>query len=233
MKSILSLLSAKTVLSLSTAILAFGFVTPAAKAATYNLGCSSSLFCSNNQSSFNFMDDGINVNVTGFINGDPSQSRKVSQTALGLGILGGNLGSGQVDSGFKNKPETLRLSFDHLVEAITADFRLVNESLLPGTDSVKVIFDGVNTIFEGPITPTGGFFQGFPGVVNFTKGDTGSTLDFTLTDSNDGFRLYGVTVAKAKPVAVPEPTGVIGLLSFGIIGLATKKKLMVKPAIAQ
>lgn len=228
MKSIFSLLSTKTVLSLSTAILALGFVTPAARAATYNLGCSG-LFCGNTQSSFDFTSDGIGVEITGFVKGNPSKSRNVNQTVNGLGVLGKNAGTGQVDSGAKKKPETLRLSFDHVVEALTAEFRLVNEPLLPGRDSVKVIFDGVNTIFDGPITPTGGFFQGFPGVVEFTAGQTGTVLDFTLTDKNDGFRLFSLDVAKANPVDVPEPTAVIGLLTMGAIGLATKKK-RIQPA---
>lgn len=232
MKSVLSLLSKKAVLGISTAILALGVITPAAKAANFNFSCSSGLLCHNAQSSFGFTDDGIGVSVTGFVKNDPSKSRKVDQTAAGLGILGENFGSGQVDSGLKNEPETLRLSFDYVVEAITAEFRLVNESFLPGRDSVKVIFDGVNTIFEGPITSTGGLFQGFPGVVNFTKKDTGSILDFTLTDNNDGFRLYGLEVVKAQPVDVPEPTAVIGLLAFGVIGLATKKKRVVGEANA-
>ena len=221
MKSIFSLLSKKTALGLSTAILALGFITPSVKAATFNFGdCSTAC---GNAKSFNFTDDGVGVSVTGFIKGDPSQSRKVSKRATGLGVLGNNFGSGQVDSGFFKKPETLRLTFDHVVEALTAEFRLVNEPLFPGKDSVKVIFDGVNTIFEGPITPTSGQF--FPGIVNFTAGNTGSILDFTLTDGNDGFRLYSLEVDK---VDVPEPTAVIGLLTLGAIGLATKKKRIQK-----
>ena len=228
MKPIFSLLSKKTVLGISTAILALGFVAPAAKAATFDFGCSS-LFCSNTQSSLNFMDDGIGVNVTGFVKGKPGKSRDVKQTVLGLGILGQNKGSSlQVDSGFKNKPETLRLSFDHVVEALTAEFRLASHK-----DSVKVIFDGVNTIFEGPISSTGGLFQGLPGIVNFTAGETGSILDFTVTDKNDSFSLYSLEVAKAAPVDVPEPTAVIGLLTVGAVVLATKKKRIQRSVLIQ
>lgn len=206
------------------AIAAAGMVvaSSSAQAATYNFACSG-LFCSSSSPAFNFSDDGIGVSVTGFVNGDPTMQRKVNQSIFGLGVLGGNLGTGQVDSGLFGIPETLRLTFDQTVEALVAEFRLVGEPFTSGTDSVKVIFDGVNTIFEGVIPSTGGFLQAFPGTVSFLAGDTGTQLDFTVSDPDDGFRLYSVEAIAAQPAAVPEPASILGLLVLGAVGATTKR----------
>ncbi len=149
------------------AAVSLGAATKQVEAATFDLACGG-LLCLNTAPSFGFSDDGIGLTVTGLVSGVPgSPAREVNQSFLGLGVFGGNLGLGQVDSGFFNIPETLRLTFDKTVRAVTAEFRLVSDIL--GEDSVKVIFDGVNTIFQGPIPSTGGLFQGFPGMVNFTS----------------------------------------------------------------
>ena len=212
----------------SIAAASLGFISGQANAATYSLGCSG-LLCNNTASSFDFSDDGIDLTVTGFIDGDPSKSRQVSQSVLGLGVLRNKKDPiGQVDSGLgrRARPETLRLTFDHAVELIVAEFRLVNEALLPGTDAVKVIFDGVNTVFEGPIDETGGPFRllkGYPGKVDFTNGDIGTQIDFTVSDRDDGYRLYGLEVVKAT---VPEPGSVLGLVTVGALAIAAKKKTL-------
>ena len=186
------------------------------QAVTFDLACSG-LFCGDIDSLFEYSEEGIDLDVTGFVNSDPSEARLVNQTVVGLGVFGGNAGSGQVDTGFFNIFETLRLEFDHKVKLLSAEFRLVSDIF--GEDSASVSADGTE-VFNGPIPSTGGFFAGFPGEITFTPSADGKVFDFTLTDTNDGYRLYSVEVEK---VLVPEPAAMLGLGTV-VAGLLLQKR---------
>src|SRR5207249_2431322 len=78
--------------------------------------------------------------------------------------------------------------------------------------------------FNGIISPLAGAFNG--AVTFFEDGST--TAQGTLTMNTDLGLATGTLSASAVPKLVPEPAS-LGLLSFGLIGLAFSRKRTARP----
>ncbi|MEL7039055.1 MAG: PEP-CTERM sorting domain-containing protein [Cyanobacteria bacterium J06592_8] len=158
--------------------------------------------------------DGISLTGIGF---GPGRTNNVTQNRQGIGVDGGR--NNQIDGGRRNENDNfdvLQLTFDQRVTLTSAIFGQVNLGN-DTNDGFQLLVDGTELTTENPLAASGQV------PFDFTSFDlaarTGKVFEFTVPNSNDGYRLASLTV---EPV--PEPLTILGSLSALGMGAVLKKK---------
>lgn len=149
--------------------------------------------------------EGLNLTVTAFDDGQAAAVRRRdgNSNSGGLGVVGQTGPDAQVD-GRGGSSEILRLSFDSVVQMLSATFGSAG-----GNDQFTLIVDGVEAITQGDPD----------GTAPFGIDVVGQVFDFTVGESNDDYRLQSVEVE-----AVPEPLTLLGTAAATGIGIMLKRK---------
>jgi hypothetical protein len=144
---------------------------------------------------------------------------KVSPDARGLGIRTGGIKDHTREIDHVGAIETLRFTFDRMVELVSVVFSRVGFS-----DDFSVAIDGTTLMGSAPIPGSHRKDKG-EGVFSFLSFPlltrTGVQFDFTAPGMDDEYRVKGLTInaGSAPTNPVPEPSPVL-LLGTGLVGLA-------------
>ena len=179
-------------------------------------------------SSMAYTVDGVPVVATPLATGG---TPKVSPEPYGLGVRTGGIKDHTREIDRVGAIETLRLTFDRIVELVSVVFDRVGFG-----DDFSVAVDGTTLMSSAPIP---GSQPGNKGEGTFSFLDlpvlprTGMRFDFTAPDLDDDYRVKGLTInvdsSSAGPAPdpsnpVPEPspilllgTGLVGLIGFGML----------------
>ena len=131
----------------------------------------------------------------------------VHQNANGLGVRANVSGSSNQIDEISNGAETL------LGTAVQSVFNSTTLSQVENNDSAIISIDGAE-VFNGDIPDSGIIDLG--GVV-------GTTIAYTIADSNDDYKVLNIDIDPLTGSAVPEP-GSFALLGLGLIALCGFKR---------
>ncbi len=144
---------------------------------------------------------------------DGDLTMEIEQRRNGVGVVGEEGPGGQIDRRGGTFEELL-LSFNQPVSIVSASF---TSKTVQDDDDFVLWVDEDMLVSRTQITNNNPFdFSSF-----LFEDTIGSNFTFTVSQSNDTYRLASVTVSTT---GIPESTSVISLLGLGLMGLGSYRK---------